>query len=139
MSSIIQEFEARCRDAIRGAMFFGQPVKDMDAESLLVFAGHLASENTKLRKAAENAEVEKAHDWLRSLSPPRWIPVAERLPDCGTWCWVWWAGLGHPFAAMRDSRAIGGWTNSDTWEDYCKSVTHWMPLPPCPSPPKEPR
>ena len=59
----------------------------------------------------------------------RWIPVSERLPEDGTWCWVDWDGPGKPFPAMRDSRSAGGWTNTDCWEDFDREVTHWMPLP----------
>lgn len=83
-----------------------------------------------------HADAEELLDRVAALEAavPRWIPVAERLPDCGTWCWVWWAGLGHPFAAMRDKRAIGGWRN-DGWEDWRKEVSHWMPLPPPPETP----
>ena len=59
-----------------------------------------------------------------------WIPVAERLPDDGTWCWVDWdGGFGGPFPAMRDSGAAGGWTNNDTWEDFDREVSRWSPLP----------
>jgi hypothetical protein len=58
-----------------------------------------------------------------------WIPVSDRLPEDGTWCWVNWDAPGNPFPAMRDSGAAGGWTNEDTWEDFQREVTHWMPLP----------
>ena len=58
---------------------------------------------------------------------PRWIPVAERLPENCQLCWVWWDGLDKPFQATRDKRAIGGWRDGE-WEDFTKKVTHWMPL-----------
>ena len=57
-----------------------------------------------------------------------WIPVTERLPDDGTWCWVDWDGPGNPFPALRDIGAAGGWTNHDTWEDFDNEVTRWSPL-----------
>ncbi len=57
-------------------------------------------------------------------------------PPDGTTCWV--AGFcgenWNVFTAERDSRASGGWTNSDTWEDFDGRVTHWIPLEK-PSPP----
>ena len=58
-----------------------------------------------------------------------WIPVSERLPEDGTWCWVDWDGPGEPFPAMRCSRSAGGWTNTDCWEDFDREVTRWVPLP----------
>lgn len=128
--SILQEFEARCREAIRGATFFDQPVKDMNAESLLVFAGYLASENTKLRKAAEKAEVEKAHDWLRSLSPPRWTLVSERLPKTGETVLAWRSPWLKPFEAWADGH--GQWRMLAHDALLPTTPTHWMPLPPLP-------
>lgn len=67
---------------------------------------------------------------MRSIG---WVSVSERLPEDGTWCWVDWDGPGDPFPAMRQAWAEGGWTNTDTWEDFNREVTHWMPLP---SPPE---
>ena len=58
---------------------------------------------------------------------PRWIPVSERLPEIGAWCWVY-TGSG-PFPAIYDARSTNGWTNGDTWEDFDHAVTHWMKLP----------
>lgn len=62
---------------------------------------------------------------------PRWIPVAERLPDIGSNCLIF---------------SISGWVaegqfDGDGWTQYRWSakfdkdaVTHWVPLP---EPPKE--
>ena len=36
---------------------------------------------------------------------------------------------GKPFPAMYYKKAAGLWTNGDTWEDFNKEVTHWMPIP----------
>ena len=47
-------------------------------------------------------------------------------PQDGTWCWV--TGGDAPWIAMHDSRAAGGWTNADTWEDWGHDITHWIPL-----------
>jgi hypothetical protein len=64
---------------------------------------------------------------LKELMRPEWIPVSERLPEIGAWCWVY-TGSG-PFPAIYDARSTNGWTNGDTWEDFDHAVTHWMKLP----------
>lgn len=46
------------------------------------------------------------------------------------WYWVT-LGDGFWFPALRDKTASGGWTNTDTWEDFFKEVTEFklIPLP----------
>ena len=57
----------------------------------------------------------------------KWISVFDRLPEEWKWCWV--TDGGKPFPAMYYKKAAGLWTNGDTWEDFNKEVTHWMPIP----------
>jgi len=33
------------------------------------------------------------------------------------------------FPAKRDSSAVGGWTNEDTWEDFDNSINQWVKIP----------
>jgi hypothetical protein len=59
----------------------------------------------------------------------KWIPVTESLPDCAD----------TVLAVDRDGiRAtayyVGYWHSGGELDEY--AVTHWMPLPPCPEPPK---
>ena len=49
----------------------------------------------------------------------------DEYPPDGTWCWVTAGGV--VWLAMRDYHAAGGWTNTDTWEDWAHIVTHWIP------------
>lgn len=71
----------------------------------------------------------------------RWIPVTERLPEKNANVLVW-----IPTAAEKTFIASvdegGMWFSSDPAADGYSlgehgAPTHWMPLPPCPSPPKE--
>ena len=68
---------------------------------------------------AQRAEDEK---WL-----PKWIPVAERLPEDKTWV------LAHYNSFVAVSGCFNHqWCERRTYVDT--SPTHWMPLP---APPKE--
>ena len=46
----------------------------------------------------------------------------------GRWYWVtndrstWWP-------ALADANSAGGWTNSDTWEDFDQKVVSWVLIP----------
>ena len=53
----------------------------------------------------------------------------SQYPPDGTWCWVQ-EGKGRWFPAKRDSAAVGGWTNDDTWEDFFYQVVEWVPIKP---------
>lgn len=79
---------------------------------------------------------------------PRWIPVAERLPEemdrsCGGWSaeirpsddvLVWLSSEKRQSVAWY-SHTYNEWTTVDENTVYCfGEVTHWMPLP---EPPKE--
>lgn len=46
-----EDFEARCRRAVEGMTFFGEPVQDMDANRLLLVIGHFAEENKRLKES----------------------------------------------------------------------------------------
>ena len=83
--------------------------------------------------------LEKVADyWCERV--PKWIPVAERLPesvcksylcltDTGYHCEVRWTNNVY---GLRKSDNKWGWSIADV-PQYC-NVTHWMPLP---EPPKE--
>ena len=73
--------------------------------------------------------------YLSRYTPPRWIPVEERLPECGTECLVLVLGIRRPVMAWM--------TGEGTWRDFnpldpeipeVSQATHWMPLP---EPPEE--
>ena len=74
---------------------------------------------------------------------PKWIPVAERLPELKTKVLIyggnhpiWVNGVKKPMPAIHTGYTRGedeGWF---TWDEsyVISNVTHWMPLP---EPPKE--
>jgi hypothetical protein len=47
-------------------------------------------------------------------------------PKDGTWCWV--SDGVTVWLALRDTGSAGGWTNTDTWEDWHGEVRNWIPL-----------
>lgn len=74
---------------------------------------------------------------------PRWIPVTEALPESfdddvlvtdGEGCAV---GYWRPDAQAWDSTDFGWLENRSEPPCGIHTVTHWMPLPPLPEPPKE--
>lgn len=136
-SGIVQEFEARCREAIRGAKFFDKPVDEMDAESLLVFAGYLTRESIRLRDVADRAESERLRASIESFSPrktERWIPVAERLPEWGVPVIGWFPGAAQSFECKLNEHD-GVWSDCETGihlHEHSRP-SHWMPLPSPPS------
>lgn len=68
---------------------------------------------------------------------PRWIPVAERLPDDDTDLLVAFEdrSIGVAFAVFHylDENDVPKWTDGNGIE--LKQPSHWMPMPP--PPPKE--
>ena len=77
-------------------------------------------------------KAEKAADAIEELLQktqqlPRWIPVAERLPEPYTWVLV---------SAEKHEVAFDAFYDGAQWKDAVLNgliVTHWMPLP---EPPK---
>jgi hypothetical protein len=51
MDEAIEHMESKWRAAVEGMTFFGEPVQDMDAESLLSVIGCLVVENKRLDAA----------------------------------------------------------------------------------------
>lgn len=75
------------------------------------------------RLTAENAELREK---------PRWIPVAERLPERDVQVLGWYKD--NPFSQYRPG--VVAW-NGNGWvfvyaHRYVTNVTHWMPLPGAP-------
>lgn len=83
-------------------------------------ADRIANQSTHI--AALQQEIEKLRGQV-----PRWIPVAERLPD----------QCMDVLVRYRDKHILMGTARCDDWieEDFDDGIiTHWMPLP---EPPKE--
>lgn len=87
--------------------------------------------------------LRNAADAIEELSKPRWIPVAERLPESVDDDVLVTDGEGYAVGFWReDAKAWDstdfGWLENRS-EPPCgiHTVTHWMPLPPLPEPPKE--
>lgn len=59
--------------------------------------------------------------------PARWTHINDAVPLDNTWCWVCALTRG-PIVAFRDSSASGGWTNTDTWEDWEQEFVWWIAL-----------
>lgn len=80
---------------------------------------------------------------LAELEKPRWVSVTEALPESvdddvlvtdGEGCAV---GYWRPDAQAWDSTDFGWLENRSEPPCGIHTVTHWMPLPPLPEPPKE--
>ena len=84
-------------------------------------------------------------DWYKEACDykamlPRWIPVAERLPESVCKSYLCLTDTGYHCEVRWTNNVYGLWKSDNEWgwsiadvPQYCK-VTHWMPLP---EPPKE--
>ena len=83
--------------------------------------------------------LEEAADAIEKLSKPRWIPVAEKLPEA--WRRVIVCAKHDGGLSVWDAARWSGkrWEKEmevcyDYWTKIDEPVTHWMPLP---QPPEE--
>jgi hypothetical protein len=70
---------------------------------------------------------------LRLTQANQWTTTK---PMPGTWCWV--TDDTHVWLAKYEPASAGGWCNEDTWEDFTRAVSRWIPLLQ-PDPPSQPR
>lgn len=86
--------------------------------------------------------MEDAADAIEELSEPRWISVTERLPEEKRASYLCLTDGGYCHE-VRWTNSIYGLVESDNWGwsifdiPQFSRVTHWMPLPKAPEPPKE--
>ena len=81
---------------------------------------------------AQAKEIEKLRAQL-----PRWIPVAERLPEYGVRVLATDMYEGDDYTGIRTREeykddADGCWHDERGWWYAIDDVTHWMPLPSAP-------
>ena len=59
----------------------------------------------------------------------RWHDAKRERPADGQWCWLISDSIVYGlFIAKADCRALGGWTNDDTYEDFSHAVLYWYPI-----------
>jgi hypothetical protein len=71
--SDIERLEAEWRAAVKGMMFFGEPVQDMTAEQLLLVIGHLVTENKRLEHELRGQEVQS----VSRMTGGGWMVVSQ--------------------------------------------------------------
>lgn len=111
--------------------------------------GQISGYNRALREIASELNKQVG---VGSSDSPAWVRCEDRLPELGEIVWLWEEGRG-PWIGSRDDagegwlwgKAYGSiWHTGEKWDadveqddDYKPS--HWMPLPPMPNGPHEPR
>lgn len=120
-------YEALCRHLRSLAKLWGVSTPNEAADVI----EELSREYESIAKSL-NESVEL----VRKLQSPRWVSVTERLPEEGQYVLVSYMSIS---GAMR---AVSYWFSDDRnkvrWGGEIELfVTHWMPLPPAPEPPKE--
>lgn len=104
----------------------------------------------RLREAARFSEsrgysgmantAEEAADAIEELSKPRWIPVAEQLPESGEYVWAVYKnslfpnGKSHHKTLKYDGEM---WIDDNGYRYLTANITHWKKRDPLPEPPKE--
>jgi hypothetical protein len=125
---------ARVRYHIQKANFMG--LKEAESTLLLAEAAdaieELSYENESLAKSV-NETAELLH---KRGTPPKWIPVTERLPE-PKFAREWYlvaleSGCVKSLAYEKKGRTDNLFRPG--WHETASPVTHWMPLP---EPPKE--
>ena len=66
---------------------------------------------------------------------PKWIPVTERLPEVGQRILVYSESKTIEMHITTCTYMAGRYGHKQ-FSRHVRNVTHWMPLPPCPEPPK---
>jgi len=88
---------------------------------------------TQRRRCYRCGRIEYRFVWIRLGHAAKIESVSavekwqnDRCPPDGAWCWVTDGSV--LWIAMHDSKSAGGWTNTDAWEDWEYSITHWIQL-----------
>lgn len=93
-----------------------------------------AIEELQEDNAALNGTVSNLIQQIEELSKPRWIPVAERLPEVFKHILVNIPGMAPHPTVQEAFREKNGMWYSNGFRYGADEITHWMPLP---EPPKE--
>ena len=117
-----------------------EPFGNEDCIDQLMRKAADAIEELQEDNAALNGTVSNLIGQIAELSKPRWIPVTERLPSPMKAVLVWTPYKHNIFMAYLLGNKWYVWGPDDScchnWPEY-HAITHWMPLPPAPEPPKE--